>query len=229
MQDRGEVVLCPFCGSQTDNLSKSQVTLLRAALMSDIVPALLHDARRVMAALSMNHSVIQLELKRDERNDRLQKTFKQEGQNLTHLNQFFDTLRNLFRAPDDDTILNLRDLPGQIQWLWSVFDIQNFPDVSVLKQSDRRIRYASYWDTLILAVHAALISLRRDRNPTLDVSFRLNNEQLVSAIEMSYNNAVDTTSPQWDSFRSVVKHAGGSSRWSTSGHRTVMEWNIPLV
>ncbi len=118
MKSNGETMQCPFCGGSVDDLMREQIGLLRAAMLSDIVPALFHDARHLLASVHQTHEVIARNFAAKPKDDRLP-AFLKRGEQLQHeLRQFFHTLRLLFRTPDNDVLIEVRDLPDNMRWIW---------------------------------------------------------------------------------------------------------------
>jgi hypothetical protein len=229
MQDTSEISACPYCGAAINDLSPHQIALLRAAMMADIVPALLHDAGYTLdSSLSMldvmRHNLAKLTPER-----RFREALDRAAEDLKRLHQFFRNLRDLFRAAEDALVVPLSDLPRQIAWMWRLFGLRHEPNVAALRESEARIKFASYWDSFTFAVHAALISLRQDRQPNLAIFFSVDDRVFATRIEMHHREQPDTTTPQWQAFRSAVKHSEGTATIAHAGGTTNVEWVVPLV
>jgi hypothetical protein len=229
MQTDTDEVQCPFCGGYLDDLTGQQIGLLRAAVLSDILPALLHDMKRHFNnALLFNHYNEHM-LVENAPNEQLLEALKKGEFSLLELGRFFDTLWDLCRAPDHDLFVEVSELPQRMEWIWEVFGLRPPPDIAVLREGQGRIRFAPYRDALIFSIHAALISIRRDRNPDFGLALHIINNELCTMLKMGHHEELDADSIQWRAFRSALKHAGGTTQTTHSGGNTSVEWSVPLA
>jgi hypothetical protein len=229
MPDTSEINACPYCGAAINDLSRHQIELLRAAMMAHIVPALLHDAGHRLDSSLIMLDVMRRDLAKPIPEHWFHKALDRAAEDLKWLHQFFRNLQDLFRAAEEDLVVPLSDLPRQIAWMWRLFGLPHEPHVAALRESEARIKFASYWNSLTLAVHAALISLRQDREPNLVIFFSVDDPVFATRIEMHHREQPDTRTPQWQAFRSAVKHSEGTATIAHAGATTNVEWVVPLV
>jgi hypothetical protein len=198
--------------------------------MTDLVPAVVHDLRNgLQRALSENRFMGRTLLAEGRTQEQLHRIVEGERENLEALSQLVFTLCDLFLMPQRDAVIRLRDLPGEIDRIWQVFTPRRHQGFAVLQQSERQIRLLPYRWTLTLALQAALISLRRDREPVLDIDFRVGDASLATHVRMRHYEQPETTTPQWRALRSAVSLAGGTLQIEHSGDATLLKWDVPLV
>ena len=80
-----------------------------------------------------------------------------------------------------------------------------------------------------MALHAAVISLRMDRRPTLDIELEVHRTELVTRIRLVHLGQVDTSTLSWAGFYFAANQAGGRATVNVSEQSTVAEWTTPLV
>src|SRR5271157_3137672 len=229
MELRGETMQCPFCGGETRDFSRDQVMLLRAALLSDIVPALLHDGYHMLDDVHTAQARIIDELRRRKGGERLRIMLDSGETAIKKLHELFTTLRQLFRSPAEEALLPLSELPERVRWVWNVFGLRDSPTAALSEPATNRIRFAPYWDTLLVALHAAVVSLRKDRRPRLDIELEVHGKELVTRIRLMHHGQVDTSTLSWTGFYLAAKQAGGRATVNVSEQSTVAEWSTPLV
>lgn len=225
MEAESESKHCPLCGAETRDISPHQMAVLRSIVLSDILPALLHDGRHMLRALE--HGLHDFARRPERAHEAM---FRRDATRaLGDLEKLFDTLRQLCRSPAVDNSIPLAELPELVHWVLGVFEVRAELGMQRLSRSDGRVLVGAYWDTLIFALHAALLSLRQDRHPIVRLRLDVRDRQLVTRLEMHHYGDIQTESLGWTGLRWAVERAGGA--FSTSGMRdsTVVQWSMPLA
>lgn len=145
---------CPFCGKSVEIIEKKQIEILRAIMLSKVIPALSHDVKSnfYFAYHLMDH-INSDNLIPDRKRDIPEDFYR----SMDELKHFIYTLQDLHRARSEKILIKVSKLPKPLDSIWDLFGLHHPPDV-YLSKLDGQIRYIPYSSFAVkfLCFYAAL-------------------------------------------------------------------------
>lgn len=227
MTDNNTSFPCPFCGHEMPHTAEGNVGHLRALMMSQIVPALVHDVGHSVDSLRMNRHLIERDLA-SKASERLKDFLDRDEKALDRVSDFLRTLRELYRGEQDDAAVPLAQLPDRLAWFCELCEFPAPVDFGPLKQSQSRVSYRVYWDAFRFAVQGALLAIRRDRAPNARIEFSVLERELTTSLVITRKSLPEPRPMEWRALEWLIRSAGGTVRIETDGETTVLRWSVHL-
>ncbi|MGD9365557.1 MAG: hypothetical protein PVH87_07675 [Desulfobacteraceae bacterium] len=219
--------ICPFCGERTSKMKQAQIDLLREAGVLDIVSSLIHDFRG-----PLRNIVGFRELSNWEEAQNLSAEIKKMLAREEQLyNKLYDLLDNagavLFWRPEKDSI-SLKDLAYSLRVYCQVYKLPPV-DFTPLLKGGGGVSFTKYRDAFCIAVQGGLLAISRERSPSIDLSFRFVQGQLITTLSLKHTSPIELQPIACQAIEWIVSSAGGSADIRSEETQTTICWTLPAT
>ena len=239
-----ENLICPFCKSQIDELSRDKLELMRSVIFSEMSPALFHTLKTPMHALF----TYIMTLKRYKKKDLLiinEEYLPKFTNRIARLEELLKEINTYLRSMMDFSQLSygergadpVKRLPDKINSILKIYGCEVKMDYSSFEKKELFINIDDYIIVFALVLHDVLLLIRSDRHPKIDISFAFEKPNLKTIFKIS--NSSNTPHRDrypfekirnfWDWPKYATKIVGGEISINEDNRKTIVIFDIPFV